>query len=83
MRSKFDSLRAKIKGMSKSEKEASSEGIRAQIANLREDNKAIREKLQTAFKGKREDIKGEYEGKYIQELDKIRSTSSFVKPKKR
>ena len=83
MRSKIDSLRAKLKGMSTSEKQTNSEGIKAQIARLREDNKAIREKLQTAFNGKREAIKDEYDEKYIQELDKIRNTSSFVKSKKR
>ena len=83
MRSKIDSLRAKLKGMSSSEKQSNSEGIKAQIARLREDNKAIREKLQTAFKGKREAVKDEYDEKYIQELDKIRNTSSFVKSKKR
>lgn len=83
MRSKIDSLRAKLKSMSSSEKQSNSEGIKAQIARLREDNKAIREKLQTAFKGKREAVKDEYDEKYIQELDKIRNTSSFVKSKKR
>ena len=83
MRSKIDSLRAKLKNMSSSEKQSNSEGIKAQIARLREDNKAIREKLQTAFKGKREAVKDEYDEKYIQELDKIRNTSSFVKSKKR
>lgn len=94
MQVKIDRLRAKLKGMSKEDKARNKERIYGQIDSLREDNKQVRQQLQEAFKASSTDLrfahkeertrlKNEYDEKYLQELDKIRSESKFKKVSKR
>ena len=94
MRAKIERLREKLKGMSKEEKTRNKERIYGQIESLREDNKQERQRLQEAFKAastalrsahkdERTRLKNEYDEKYLQELDKIRSESKFQKISKR
>lgn len=94
MQSKIDSLRRKLKYMSKEDRSRKKEGIYNQINSLREENKAQREhlseifksasgKLRTEHKDESSRLKGEYDEKYLQELDKIRSDSKFQKVSKR
>lgn len=93
MQVKIDRLRAKLKGMSKEDKARNKERIYGQIDSLREDNKQVRQQLQEAFKASSTDLrsahkeertrlKNEYDEKYLQELDKIRSESKFKKVSK-
>ena len=94
MQVKIDRLRAKLKGMSKEDKARNKERIYGQIDSLREDNKQVRQQLQEAFKASSTDLrsahkeertrlKNEYDEKYLQELDKIRSESKFKEVSKR
>ena len=83
MKGKIDALRARLKSMSSSDRASSKASIQAEIDSLRDDNKAFREKLQASFKETRTNLKSEYDEKYISELDKIKSTGSFQKGKKR
>lgn len=94
MQVKIDNLRQKLKGMSKEEKARNKERIYGQIDSLREDNKAQRQRLAESFKAasgslrtehkeERSRLKNEYDDKYLQELDKIRSESKFQKVSKR
>lgn len=90
----IDNLRQKLKGMSKKEKARNKERICGQIDSLREDNKEQRQRLADSFKAasgslrtehkeERSRLKDEYDEKYLQELDKIRSESKFQKVSKR
>lgn len=94
MQVKIDNLRQKLKGMSKEEKARNKERIYGQIDSLRADNKAQRQRLAESFKAasgslrtehkeERSRLKDEYDEKYLQELDKIRSESKFQKVSKR
>ena len=94
MRAKIDRLKAKLKRMSKGEKRRNKERIQGQIASLREDNKAERKALMEDFKASRSSLRtdhktektrlyNEYDQKYVDELDKIRSTARFQKVSKR
>lgn len=94
MQRKIDNLRQKLKNMSKEEKARNKERIYGQIDSLREDNKQERQRLQEIFKAQssslrsahkdeRTRLKAEYDEKYLQELDKIRSESKFQKVSKR
>ena len=80
MQSKIASLREELKGMSKEEKEEKREEIQSEISGLREENKGMREGLRAVFKQTSSTLKTEADEKYVAELDKIRSTSSFLKP---
>ena len=90
MQANIDNLRQKLKGMSKEEKARNKE----QIDSLRANNKAQRQRLAESFKAasgslrtehkeERSRLKDEYDEKYLQELDKIRSESKFQKVSKR
>lgn len=94
MQVKIDNLRQKLKGMSKEEKARNKERIYGQIDSLRADNKAQRQRLAESFKAasgslrtehkeERSRLNDEYDEKYLQELDKIRSESKFQKVSKR
>jgi len=94
MQGKIDDLRNFLKGMSKEQRAQNKEKIYNVIASLREDNKRERIRLQAEFKAssnslrsdhktERTRLKDEYDEKYIQELDKIRSDSSFKKASKK
>lgn len=94
MRAKIDRLKSKLKNMSKSEKKRNKERIQGQITSLREDNKAERKALMEDFKASRSSLRSdhktektrlynEYDQKYVDELDKIRSTARFQKVSKR
>lgn len=95
MQGKIDDLRELLKDMSKEEKASKKERIYNLIGSLREDNKKERLRLQEEFKSssdslrsdhkeERTRLKEEYDEKYIQELDKIRSDSTFKRaPKKK
>lgn len=78
---KIDSLRDRLKNMSKEQKAANRDSIRSEIDGLRADNKAIREQLQAEFKQTKTNLSTEYDNKYISELDKIRNTKSFRRGK--
>jgi hypothetical protein len=83
MQSKIDSLRAKLKRMSKFEKRKHRETIQNQITMLREENKSRRKELSEQLKNFRTETKELYDEKYISELDKIKSDSKFIKIKKK
>lgn len=94
MQANIDNLRQKLKGMSKEEKARNKERIYGQIDSLRANNKAQRQRLAESFKAasgslrtehkeERSRLKDEYDEKYLQELDKIRSESKFQKVSKR
>jgi len=84
MQSKIDSLRDKLKRMSKFEKRKHRDAIQNQINMLREENKSKRKELSEQLKNFRTETKELYDEKYVSELDKIRSDSKFIKiPKKR
>ena len=93
MNLKIDSLRKQLKSMNKKEKSANKERIKNEIESLREDNANKRKDLQEAFKSSRTDLneghkqersrlKDEYDQKYVDELDKIRSESRYIKQTK-
>lgn len=88
---KIDNLRSRLKGMSKKQKERERPRIQAEIDRLREDNKQRRLSIQEDsketkasyrddHKTERTNLKEEYDQKYVDELDKIRSDSRYVKP---
>lgn len=83
MQSKIDSLRDKLKRMSKTEKRKHRDTIQNQITMLREENKARRKELSEQLKNFRSETKELYDEKYISELDKIKSDSKFIKIKKK
>ena len=94
MQAKIDDLRKMLKGMGKEEKARNKERIYSLIGSLREENKEMRRQLSEDFKydssslrtdhkNERSRLKEEYDEKYIQELDKIRSESKFQKTSKR
>lgn len=83
MQSKIDSLRDKLKRMSKFEKRKHRETIQNQITMLREENKSRRKELSEQLKNFRTETKELYDEKYISELDKIKSDSKFIKIKKK
>ena len=94
MQGKIDQLKEKLSSMTPKQKEANRERINSIIGSLREKNKQERLRLQENFKSSssslREDhkqektnLKAEYDQKYIDELDKIRSDKRFIKVSKR
>lgn len=94
MKSQISKLRASLKSMNKQERERNKARINSQIASLRTANKQARQKLQefvkslgakhrSKFKEDSTRLKDEYDDKYLQELDKIRSESGFQKTAKR
>lgn len=94
MQAKIDNLRQKLKSMTKEEKARNKEQIYGQIDSLRENNKEQRQRLAESFKTssgslrtehkeERSRLKNEYDEKYLQELDKIRSESKLQKVSKR
>lgn len=94
MQGKIDQLKEKLSSMTPKQKEANRERINSIIGSLREKNKQERLRLQENFKASssslREDhkqektnLKAEYDQKYIDELDKIRSDKRFIKVSKR
>jgi len=83
MQSKIDLLREKLKNMESGDKEKNKDAIKSEILGLRESNKMLREKLKTVFKTTKTSLKNEYDEKYVNELDKIKSNSSFLKTRKR
>ena len=87
-------LREKLKSMTPKQKEANRDHINSLIGSLREKNKQERAYLQEQFKSsssslreghkqEKTNLKEEYDQKYVDELDKIRSTKSFQKVSKR
>ena len=72
MKNKIQALRDKYKAMPKEQRKAMKEQIFAEIKGLRESNKEARKK-----------IKEEYDQKYIEELDKIKSDPSMRKSSKK
>lgn len=52
MKGQIDSLRSKLKGMSKAEKAANKDAIKAQIQKLRDANKAWKVKLKEYYAAK-------------------------------
>ena len=94
MQGKIDDLREKLKSMTPKQKEANRDHINSLIGSLREKNKQERAYLQEQFKSsssslreghkqEKTNLKEEYDQKYVDELDKIRSTKSFQKVSKR
>ena len=94
MQGKIDNLREQLKSMSREDKSANKERIYNEIASLRESNKQQRKMLQEQFKAsstslrtdhktERTRLKEEYDQKYIDELDKIRSEKKFKKVSKK
>ena len=94
MQGKIDALRAKLKSMSKADKESNKERIYSEIDSLREENSKERERLQEQFstdtknlrgvhKEEKSKLKDYYDEKYMQELDNLRSSSEFTKTSKR
>lgn len=91
---KIQSLRDQLKSMSSAEKKANKEFIQSIIDGLRDQNKKDRLELQESFSNdrkslndahseKKKALKEEYDEKYLQELDKIRSESEYVKKSKK
>lgn len=70
MQGKIERLRAMLNGMSKEERKRRRDEIMGQIKGLREENKANREKAKEMF-----------DEKYAQEMDKIKASPEFAKPK--
>lgn len=73
------SIRERLKGMSKEDKLKNRESLQAEIDGLRENNRSVREQLRAEFKKTKTNLKDEYDNKYMDELDKIKSTKEFVK----
>lgn len=93
MNKKIETLRATLSSMSKFEKAKNKELISNQIASLREANAKKREELQAQFqstssslrethRNERSRLKDEYDEKYVEELDKIKSEAQYLKPVK-
>lgn len=86
----IDQLREKLKSMSSAEKARNRDMILTQISRLRENNANAKLKLNNAYKKSYESIssdystkvdaiKNEYENLYLDELDKIKSESKYLK----
>lgn len=93
MQIKIDSLRNSLKNMSTKDKAKNKEKIYNEIASLREENKQQRARLteqlkelttnlSTAHKEEKTRLTEEYDQKYIDELDQIRSESQYQKVSK-
>lgn len=93
MSSRIKSLQNTLSNMSKEQKAANRERIMGQINILRENNNKERERLQAEFKASsnslrsdhkttKSNITQEYNEKYADELDKIRSESQYQKVSK-
>lgn len=67
MNKKIDSLRAKLKAMTKAERKEKKAEIYAEIKALRADNKQRKAQLKT-----------EYDEKYLTELDKIKNDKGML-----
>lgn len=91
MQSKIDKLKEQLKNMSKDDRKANRERFSNIIAALREENRSVRERLSTNARSNvsstrenhrdyKEKTKEEYDQKYIDELDALRSDSRYVKP---
>lgn len=91
MQSKIDKLKDQLKSMSKDDRKANRERFSNIIAALREENRSVRERLLINAKSNvssarenhrdyKEKTKEEYDQKYIDELDALRSDSRYVKP---
>lgn len=91
---KIDNLRSRLKGMSKKQKERERPKIQAEIDKLRdqnkqkrlsiqEDSKTVKTSYRDDHKTERTKLKNEYDQKYVDELDKIRSESRYQKVSKR
>lgn len=81
MQAKIDSIKNVLKNMSTENKALYREDIKIEIAALRDDNAQMRVSLQEEFKCTKADLKEVYDEKYVQELSKIKDTSSMVKKK--
>ena len=57
MQNKIDSLNARLRGMTKSQRKANQDSIRAEIAKLRESNSAKREQLNSAYSAEAEGLR--------------------------
>lgn len=93
MQVKIDTLRNSLKNMSTKDKAKNKEKIYNEIASLREENKQQRARLteqlkelttnlSTAHKEEKTRLTEEYDQKYIDELDQIRSESQYQKVSK-
>lgn len=94
LQKKIESLKLYLELMDSVEKADNKELVYKEIESLREENKQERIRLQEEFKAsnaslrsghkeERSRLKEEYDEKYLQELDRIRSSSQFQKaPKK-
>ena len=93
MQVKIDILRNSLKNMSTKDKAKNKEKIYNEIASLREENKQQRARLteqlkelttnlSTAHKEEKTRLTEEYDQKYIDELDQIRSESQYQKVSK-
>lgn len=94
LQTKIDALKDYLDNMDSVEKSDNKEIVYDAIASLREENKQERVRLQEEFKAsnsslragdsaERSRLKEEYDEKYLQELDKIRSTPRFQKKSKK
>lgn len=94
MQSKIDQLRELLKSMDKDQKRRQKDRIYGVIDDLREQNKQERARLNEEFKqssqslrsdhrDKKTELKLEYDEKYVEELDKIRSEAKFQRVSKK
>lgn len=92
MQRQIDQLKAKLSSMSSADKQKNRARISSSISALREQNAAERERLNAAFQAQskslrtaqketNENLKTEYEDKYLSELAKIKANPAFQKAK--
>lgn len=92
MQSQIDRLKAKLRSMSSADKQKNRDRIAANISVLLEQNAAERERLNAEFQAQskslriaqketNENLKTEYDDKYLSELEKIKANPAFQKAK--